>query len=248
MYGYSACALQPANFDFMQAEVYSQVVMTESAAACFFNSVAASPIGSFNLNQNKTNMLFNVTDIVTDTSAMANHIPIFLEKIGPNKPLKAVVEFANIGVTLGQFGCDIIMDYTLKFSIMSDDAKSTELLYDEVHFTTAANINTENDIVHIAVQSNKINIENKFGGRQLPIRNGMDLSKNEYREFISTLGFSARYWKDWINQSVFKGGVRFPYKPNEFLTDLKFQAKSAHLFFELEPEIANLLEKDFWVN
>lgn len=91
MYGYSACALEPANFDFMQAEVYSQVVMTESAASCFFNSVAASPIGRFNLNQNKTNMLFNVTDIVTDTSAMANHIPIFLEKIGPNKPLKADV-------------------------------------------------------------------------------------------------------------------------------------------------------------
>ena len=91
MYGYSACALEPANFDFMQAEVYSQVVMTESAASCFFNSVAASPIGSFNLNQNKTNMLFNVTDIATDTSAMANHIPIFLEKIGPNKPLKALV-------------------------------------------------------------------------------------------------------------------------------------------------------------
>ena len=140
------------------------------------------------------------------------------------------------------------MDYILKFSIMSDDTKSTELLYDEVRFTTAANIKTENDIVHIDVLTNKINIENKFGGRQLPIRNGMNMSKNEYREFISTLGFSARYWKDWINQSVFKGGVWFPYKPDEFLTDLKFQEKSAHLFFELEPEIASLLEKDFWVN
>lgn len=165
MYGYSACALAPDNFDFMQAEVYSQVVMTESAASCFFNSVAASPIGKFNLNQNKTNMLFNVTDIVTDSSAMANHIPIFLEKLGPNKPLKALVEFGDISVTLGQFDCDIIMDYILRFSIMSDDVKSTELIYDEIHFITSANIKTENDIVHIDVLTNKINIENKFGGK-----------------------------------------------------------------------------------
>ena len=49
-YNRGACGMEPDYFDFMDAEVYSQVVMTESAATCFFNSVAWSPIGHFDLN------------------------------------------------------------------------------------------------------------------------------------------------------------------------------------------------------
>jgi hypothetical protein len=51
--------------------------MTESAASCMCNAIAESPIGKLNLNQEKINQFFNVTDIKTDTSSIAKHIPLF---------------------------------------------------------------------------------------------------------------------------------------------------------------------------
>lgn len=45
-----ACSLAPDPFEFMADAVYSQAVMTESAASCMFNAVAASPIGKLTLD------------------------------------------------------------------------------------------------------------------------------------------------------------------------------------------------------
>jgi len=41
------------------------------------NAIAESPIGKLDLNQEKINQFFNVTDIKTDTSSIAKHIPLF---------------------------------------------------------------------------------------------------------------------------------------------------------------------------
>ena len=75
--------------------------MTESAAGCILNSVASSPIGTLNLNEKQTNAFFNVTDIKTDSTSIAAHIPLFQQKIGPKKPLKAVVSADRFKVTYG---------------------------------------------------------------------------------------------------------------------------------------------------
>ena len=49
------CELAPDSFEFLHDAVYSQMVMTESAASCMMNSIAASPIGKITLDQDKTN-------------------------------------------------------------------------------------------------------------------------------------------------------------------------------------------------
>ena len=82
----------------------------------------------------------------------------------------------------------------------------------------------------------------------MPVEDSLKMTRNDYRNFISSLGSSARYWKNWMNNYVFKDGVRFPYHPDEFLTDLRFQEKSAHMFFEIKDGMTDLLKKDFWVN
>jgi hypothetical protein len=116
----------------------------------------------------------------------------------------------------------MIIDYTIKISVSQDDAKSKELFYDELNFVTSLDLSTDDDdIAKVKILENKLNIENKFAGRQLPIRNSMKMTKNEYREFISTLGFSAKYFRDWINASVFKDGIALPYNLSEFKTDIK---------------------------
>lgn len=144
-YGGHKCEMAPDAFDFMDHTISSQWVITESATTCLLNSFASSALGHLKLNEKATNQLFNVTDIRTDSSNMAQHIPLFQQKIGPNKPLKAEVTADHFKVTYGQFDCDMILDYTLKFSIYQDDAKSKELIYDEVKFVTSMDISTDND-------------------------------------------------------------------------------------------------------
>ena len=52
--------------------------------------------------------------------------------------------------------------------------------------------------------------------------------------------------KYWMNDVVLNSGVKFPYKPEEFITDLKFSDKAAHLFFELEDQMTGLLKRKLW--
>ena len=65
-------------------------------------------------------------------------------------------------------------------------------------------------------------IDNKFGGKQKPVRNTMKMSNNEYREFLSQLGSSAEKMKTWLNNDIFKNGAQFPYHPDEFITNIQF--------------------------
>lgn len=166
--------------------------------------------------------MFGVTDIKTDTTSIAAHIPLFQQKLGPNKPLTARVGMNHITVTLGQFDCDLILDYTLEFAIFEDTANAKELIYDEIKIITSMDMSTLNDDLTVKVLENKLNRDNSLGGRTLPVRNKMKMTPKEYREFISAFGFSAKYFRDWINESVFGGTVRLPYRPNELLTRVKF--------------------------
>jgi len=50
----------------------------------------------------------------------------------------------------------------------------------------------------------------------------MELTANEYREFISSFGFFQNYLKKWFNNVYFKNGLNFPYNPSELYTTLEF--------------------------
>jgi hypothetical protein len=95
---------------------------------------------------------------------------------------------SHIDVKLGQFDCDIEATYTLEMRWFLDLLGSKELMYDEVRFISKANVATNNDMAMINVLKNEILMDDKFGGKQKPIRNTMKMSNNEYREFLFSLG------------------------------------------------------------
>jgi hypothetical protein len=43
--------------------------------------------------------------------------------------------------------------------------------------------------------------------------------------------------QNFLNENIFKGGVNFPYTPDEFITELKFSDKAAHMMFEVEQKM-----------
>lgn len=51
----NACELEHDYFDFMDAQEFSQVVITESAATCALNNIASSKIGKLEFNEKKAN-------------------------------------------------------------------------------------------------------------------------------------------------------------------------------------------------
>ena len=134
----------------------------------------------------------------------------------------------------------------MKLSFISDNTTQTELLYDELKMITSLNVKADNDIMYMNILNHKIDSSNKFGQRTAPLRNSMSLSANEYREFLSTFGFTNNYLKKWLNDVVFRNGVHFPYNVYEFDTHLEFKEKSIHIMMEVNDEAAKFLEDDLW--
>jgi hypothetical protein len=192
------------------------------------------------------NALFNVTDIKFDTNNFAKYIPTLKNKIGANKPLKVKASISHVDVRLGLLDSDVRLEYTLNLGWYTDLLGSPELLYDEIRMVTAFNMETHNDVVNITITDNKIKMDAQFGGRQAPVRNNIKMLNNEYREFLTQYGYSAFQMMHWMNNDIFKGGVKFPYRPDEFITNIAFADKTAHMMFVIEPQMEELLEEKLW--
>jgi hypothetical protein len=131
------------------------------------------------------------------------------------------MSFSNIEVLFGQFDTDVILKYKLHIAFSIEGGK--ELLYDEIDMITSADIEARNDIGFIKMLNNKIN--GHSNRKKLPMRNSMDIKPSEYREFMSTFGFTMNFMKKWMNEVVLRRGLRFPFKMEELETELKFMDK-----------------------
>lgn len=136
----------------------------------------------------------------------------------------------------------MIVKYKLHIAFSIEGGK--ELLYDEINMVTSADIESRNDIVYIKVLNNKIN--NGRSKKHMPMRNSMNMTKGDYREFLSTFGFTMNFMKKWLNDVVLRRGVRLPFKMEELETEVKFQEKSMHLLLEVNNDAAKFFEKEFW--
>jgi len=71
------CELDADYFEFLEDAVFSQAVITESAASCMLNSFAASALGTIYLDTVKVNEFWNVAGLKMDTTTLAPNIPLF---------------------------------------------------------------------------------------------------------------------------------------------------------------------------
>jgi hypothetical protein len=100
---------------------------------------------------------------------------------------------------------------------------SPELLYDCLEFETSMDIRTESDIAHINIINNKLVLDRRGGNRDRPRRNTMNLTPNEYREFLEDMSFTTTEIKKYFNDVVFRGdNAHLPYHMSEFQTTLEF--------------------------
>lgn len=106
---------------------------------------------------------------------------------------------------------------------------------------------SKNDIMYIKLLNHKLDVDSKFGfKRTKPLRDNMEVTPNEYREFLSTLSYTLNHIKTWLNQNQFKKGLRFPYNLTEFDTEVSFREKSMHVLLEVEQNAAEFFEEELW--
>jgi|DEB0MinimDraft_12_1074336.scaffolds.fasta_scaffold27857_1 hypothetical protein len=235
------------NVHFINSHELSQVVLTESAATCWLNRIAASDVGKLTINEDRWNQMFLVQDFKFDSSSLGSHIKIFEEKLGKNRPMHVDVSFKDIKVTFGQYEVDMIVDYTLCMSWRTELLGSKELLYDELIMQSSANIRAESEILHIDLIEHKLNLDARGGNRDMPKRNSMDLTTNEYREFLEDMSFSTAEFKKWLNDVVLRGDrVKFPYNLKEFQTSLQFEKQKLHVMIDIEDKAYQYLEQALW--
>lgn len=168
--------------------------------------------------------MFKVDGYKLNTTSLKSHIKIFEEKIGGNKPLKLSAEFKDIKIQFGKYDVDAIVDYTVCFDVKMDVLGSKELLYDCIVMSSAMNIRAENQVMHLDLIEHKINLNTDGANRDAPKRNSMEMTVNEYREFLEDFSFTVSEFKKWLNNVVLRGDrVLFPYSVDEFATTLKFE-------------------------
>lgn len=85
------------NLHFYDSEM-SQIVIGESTATCWANTIAASKLFPLSIYSRTFNRMFNVTGYKIDSSSISNHIKLFQEKLGDNRALKFNVWFSDIDI------------------------------------------------------------------------------------------------------------------------------------------------------
>jgi hypothetical protein len=235
---------QQVPMTFLEDDKFSQLIFSESALSCIFNTLSASNHGNIHWNQHKYEQFFVGTDRKLDTQAFGAQIGAIKRKYGTKTPKPMVIGlgFHDFDVKIGQFDTDIISTLVVKLSLSLEDGP--ELIYDELKVVLSANVNAKNDFVFPQLINLKIIRDNDL--KQGPIRNSLQMTAPEYREFISVTGFFFNYLKKYFNEVYSVNGLQFPYTVDELDTELVFENKLMYVMIDMTERFAKILEEDFW--
>ena len=83
----------------------------------------------------------------------------------------------------------IVLNYKMHVTFL-DDSTGKELLYDELPMLTTFNVDDREDIILPYILENKIDDENKYSRRTTPIRNALNIGKDDYQPLLDSIQFS----------------------------------------------------------
>lgn len=101
-------------------------------------------------------------------------------------------------------------------------------MYDEIQFVIegSAQNGPRTTYAHLT----KFQLDHRHGNRHQPFRNSLDLTKNEYLEFLSGLGVQMKKNKNFLN-SVLNRGIVYPFNVPEFHTFMFFERGAAYFIY-----------------
>ena len=121
-------------------------------------------------------------------------------------------------------------------------------MYDEYRVVTAFDLNTESEVMHINLKQHNLIQDRMHSNSLMPKRHAMNITEDDYQEYLDDLSFSMSEFKKWMNDVVLRGDrVIFPYHMNEFETSVKFSDEQMRIMIEIEDLAYKWLEHEFWL-
>ena len=112
---------------------------------------------------------------------------------------------------------------------------------------SSAKFSVVNDRVSIEILNHKIFVEGDvYRQKTEPIRNGIGLSKSEFRQWVADFAKFNNWVKKMLNNDFLKNGLPMPYTSNELLTNLEFQERQMHVMIEVGDHLDQYIEDVFW--
>jgi hypothetical protein len=138
-----------------------------------------SPIGFLKLNTDKINKLFERNDIKLNSTSLKNLLPVFENRIGPNREVEFRLSARKPKVYFKKEETDIVIEYILNFQAYLGNTDYL-LIEDDLKLLTTLNLETANDIMFINIVENRLDINTRYGQRSQPTKDNIGLSENEY--------------------------------------------------------------------
>lgn len=205
-------------------------------------AISKTPLGKFHLNKNTfAELLYlDMEDINFNSSSLSPQLSIFEEKLGENIPLRFELGYRDMKIDFGLNNHDVSVEYVLQLRVLEDGQNRMNLtgtlLYDEIPMVLSFDTWLEDDIIYGHIDVLSINIHKRYGQKEFPKENHMNMTTNEYRAFLAEFSLTLNYIKDWSNDVFLRPGQPFPYDVEEFWTFLEFEPNTMYFLFETEEE------------
>lgn len=98
---------------------------------------------------------------------------------------------------------------------------SQELFFDQFRFAVEADMRVLDDLMFIELTKFEI-LPSKYGTKQYPHRNDMQMSASDYHQFLLQVASTCREQMNHIND-VFRNGVAYPFNEPEFKQTVEFK-------------------------
>jgi len=192
-------------------------------------------------------MFKNVEHFEMDTDSVGKYLTLFKNAggKGKKKPMTALLEFKEFDIKFGEYDTDVIISYTACLNFKMD---GKTLIYDELRAITSGSVRSEDDILYMKILSHKLDNNSKYSQTAAPVKDNMKVRENDYREFLTQLGFYMNKQKEWLNEHVLNNGngIHLPMGSNEIKVNLAFREKSMHIFLEIMKDAGEWLETEWW--
>lgn len=164
---------QPKDMTFLDDVKTSQLAISEAAANCYADRLQHTKVAHFHLNKRVLNVVANDSsvdfkeELEFNTTSLYDIMPMFHDKLGPNKSLEMFMSYTDMEVHLGRYhdwGSDVALEFTGRLQVKllkgeNPELKNTEVFYDELKMRAMVDLQIVDDVLFAKVNDLRIHLD-----------------------------------------------------------------------------------------
>ena len=212
----------------------SQFVLSDVAVTCMAEQLGKTEYNNAVFNGHTLWRPFN------SSTFTEMDLPFFENKLGPGVPLTLKLQYKDMKITFGNEAANIILEFTQMITLSYDSSDPSfsalklpddkEIIYDELKLLVTLDAKVENDLLYLTYHKYELDIFDKYHYRDYPIRNSLNMSKQDYTQLLMDTKKMLNWYKGKLNW-IFSYGVYYQYDFPEFRQDIQFGKHAAYFLY-----------------